>query len=108
MKTIIIGSYTIEESSVLFADKPAVRRYYKNDVEIALRFPKDKKPILWTTGSAPFEFSRARAYRVWKKYFPDYYDFQLPEAIQDGLDRECVSYGEFYSKKHHEWIGYEG
>lgn len=107
MKTITIGSYTIEETPVLFSDEP-VRRYFKNGVEVAMKLPKRDKLILWPVCSARFEFSRARAFRVWKKHFPDYYDFQLPEAIQEGLYRESVSHGEFYSKRYHEWMGYEG
>lgn len=58
-------------------------------------------------GGHPVELTRAQAYRYWSKHFPDEYFFNLPQALQEGLDRKPQSYG-YYINRHGEMVGYEG
>lgn len=82
--------------------------YYKNGALFGSRIHGEfvpAQPKLMAGGS--IELSRAQGFKYWAKYFHGRYDWELPLPLQDAVNRDCVSFGEFVDKNG-ELVGYEG
>jgi len=53
------------------------------------------------------ELTRAQGFKYWEKYFPNRTVWELPLPLQEAIDRDCVSFGEFVDKNG-ELVGYAG
>ena len=70
--------------------------YYKGSKLIATR--DGNGPIKLTNhhGPAYDTLTRAKGYRYWEKHFPDRYYWDLPQELQDAVDMESATSGEFW------------
>lgn len=101
-----IGSYTIERFVNIFTDEP-VSIFYHKGVEIAVRTDgvwNRYKPDI----KAGCEWTRAKGFRYWKKYYPDRRYDDLPEELQRAIDMKPRAWGRYTSKKDGAYIGFEG
>ena len=80
--------------------------FYKNGRVVARR--REGEPIhLCHPYMAKVELTRAQAYRYWERYFPGRVCWDLPMAIQVGLEMPCRSEGT-YTDINGELVGYAG
>ena len=61
----------------------------------------------YPTTTIPYELSRAQGYKYWKKHFKNRLIWDLPEALQEAINKEPTAYGE-YTNREGEVIGYIG
>ena len=103
----------------LFLFSKGETTFYKNGCMIAkkdnntgkIKFFYGELQYCWlelTNNTNYHTYTQAHGWRIWKKHFPNRSVYSLPEYVQELLDLPCSSYGEYYSKKHKEWIGYAG
>lgn len=97
--------YTKRTLSSLFSAS-SITIFYKDGVEVARKV--DGILRLIPTYYAPVELTRAKGFRYWGKHFAGRFDWQLPEALQEAVEKEPATYGSFFNKRHNEWWGYAG
>lgn len=101
-----IGSYTIKRFTNIFTNEP-VSIFYSKGVEIAVRTNgawNRHKPYM----KAGCEWTRAKGFRYWKKYYPGRCYDSLPEELQRAIDMKPRAWGQYASKKDSAYIGFEG
>lgn len=106
-----IGRYRIETLvDDFFGTDPCktIYKYVHGEWKLMATYQAHKMTYYRTYMESGCELTRAKAYRYWNKYFKGKYDWQLPHFLELALYMEPRSYGEFYSKRKHEYIGYEG
>ena len=97
--------YTKRTFSALFSASP-ITVFYKDGVEIARKANGVLRLI--PTYHAPIELTRAKGYRYWGKHFADRACYNLPQALQEAVEKEPTTWGSFFNKRHNEWWGYGG
>lgn len=98
-----IGRFTVEVIPDFFGEGVS-RNFWKNG---ELYGSSHGGLHLTPKFSSPCKLTRAQAYKYWERYFPNTYWWELPQALQDGLDEPPRSFGTFVAKGG-EIIGYEG
>ena len=62
---------------------------------------------LYTIRIIPYELSRAQGFKYWTRYFPNRLLWDLPEVLQEAIEKEPTTYGE-YTNRNGETVGYIG
>lgn len=87
-----------------FFEDVIIKEFHKNGALIGLS--RNGKITRYAT-TIRYELSRAQGYKYWERYFPNRLLWDLPEALQEAIDKEPTAYGE-YTNKEGETIGYIG
>lgn len=85
--------------------KGTTKEYRKDDVLIG--WSDNGEVTRYKVTTVPYELSRAQGYKYWERYFPNRLVWDLPEALQEAIEKEPTAYGE-YTNRNGETIGYIG
>lgn len=95
---------TVKTHESFFGDG-MVKNFYRDDQLIG--WAEDGKVARYSTFGTFHELSRAQGYKYWKKHFKNRLIWDLPEALQEAINKEPTAYGE-YTNREGEVIGYIG
>lgn len=95
---------TVKTYKSFFSD--GVVKYFYRDGELIGR-AEDSKVTKHSTFGTFHELSRAQGYRYWNQHFPNRLFLDLPEALQEAIEKEPTTYGE-YTNRNGEIIEYIG
>lgn len=97
-----IGNFTVKSFYSLFVDSPS-KNYYKNGELWAVSHNGNLFLIGRRHYQAPL--TRAQGFKYWKRHFPNWFYFDLPELLQEAIDRPTERYGT-YIDRNGEVVGY--